>query len=265
MSQNTIITRQDVATEDTWRLEDIFATDQEATLAMATTKEQITKLLQFKGRLLASAETLYEALQAQDQLSLIVGKIYVYSHMRLHQDGGNSFYQDLASRAENLMIEAGSATSYMLPELKELTTHACDALIAAYAPLELYRRQLYEVIRQQAHILDDASESLLSQFQEIAGAPSNIYAMFNNADIKFPAVKDAKGNDYQLTQGRFVQLLESQDRVLRKNAFDGLYTTYAQYRNTIATTFAANVKQYDLFAKLRHFKSPLVGALDSNN
>lgn len=265
MSQNTIITRQDVPVEDTWRLEDIFATDQDVTLAITNAKAQITNLLQFKGHLLNDAQTLYNALQAQDQLSLVVGKIYVYSHMRLHQDGGNSFYQDLASRAENLMIEAGSATSYMLPELKSMTHSQLDTLITSYEPLALYTRQLQEVIRQQAHILDDASESLLSQFQEIAGAPSNIYAMFNNADVKFPMVKDSKGNAFQLTQGRFVQLLESQDRVLRENAFEALYDTYNQYRNTIATTFAANVKQYDLFAKLRHFKSPLVGALDSNN
>ncbi|MGL4345934.1 MAG: oligoendopeptidase F [Cellulosilyticaceae bacterium] len=265
MSKNTVVQRKDVLLEDTWRLEDIFETDAKVNETMTLIKTKIGEMSQFKGKLLSSGSLLFDALTAEDQLSILLGKVYVYSHMRLHQDGGNSFYQDLASRTETLMIEAGSQTSYMLPELKALTTEMLESFMHAFPKLEIYRRQLLEILRQKEHILDDASESLLSQFQEIAGAPSNIYSMFNNADITFPSIKDEAGDEVRLTQGRYIQFLESQDRRVRQDAFEALYSTYAQYRNTIASIFSSNIKQFDLFAKIRGFESPLVAALDSNN
>jgi oligoendopeptidase F len=36
-------------------------------------------------------------------------------------------------------------------------------------------------------------EGLLADAGEIAEAPGNIFSMFNNADIKFPKIKDENG------------------------------------------------------------------------
>ena len=41
----------------------------------------------------------------------------------------------------------------------------------------------------------------------------------NNADIKFPYIKDENGNEVELTKGRYLQFMENNDRNVRKDAF----------------------------------------------
>lgn len=262
---STLMKRNEVALEDTWRLEDLFETDELVKAGIKETKELLSDFKVYEGRLTSSAQVLYEALQKSDEISKRVEKIYVYSHMRLHQDGSNSFYQDLATQSEKLMVDFQTALSFVSPELSTLTTEDLAQLIAAYEPLQLYKRNLEEILRQKEHILDAKMEDVLSQFREIANAPSNLYAMFNNADMRFPIIEDSQGKPIQITHGNFIDLLEGHDRRVREDAFKGVYSTYAQFKNTLGTNFAANVTQYSLFSKFRNFKSPLHAALDANN
>ena len=262
---STLIKRNDVALEDTWCLEDLFETDDLVKAGIKEARELLNDFKVYEGQLTSSAKVLYEALQKSDEISKRVEKIYVYSHMRLHQDGSNSFYQDLATQSEKLLVDFQTALSFVSPELSTLTENDLEKLIASYEPLKLYKRNLEEILRQKEHILDSKMEDVLSQFKEIATAPSNLYAMFNNADIQFPIIQNSQDQPIQITHGNFIDLLEGHDRRVREEAFKGVYTTYSNFKNTLGSNFAANVTQYSLFAKLRNFKSSLHAALDANN
>ena len=108
-------------------------------------------------------------------------------------------------------------------------------------------------------------EELLAEVGEVAEAPSQIFSMFDNADIKFPEIEDEDGEMVKISHGRFGQLLESKDRRVRKEAFEGVYATYNNFRNTLATTYSSNVKQESFFAKARKYDSTLDKALDGGN
>ena len=58
--------------------------------------------------------------------------------------------------------------------------------------------------------------------------------------------------------------MQSYDRVLRKSAFDSLYSVYGQFRNTSAATLSAQLKQLLFFANVRKYPSTLDAALDGN-
>ncbi|MDV2887794.1 oligoendopeptidase F, partial [Alkalihalophilus pseudofirmus] len=91
------------------RLEDIFATDEEWEKEYQEVKGLIPAIKEFEGKLSESADTLYKALQFEDQLLERIGKLYTYSHMRYDQDSTNSFYQGLDDRMKNLYSQAASA------------------------------------------------------------------------------------------------------------------------------------------------------------
>ena len=114
---NTLPARTDIAVEDTWKLEDIFATDEAWESAYKEVKEDLTKAGQFQGKLGESADVLYDALQFQDAVLEKLGKVYAYSHMRYDQDTTNSLYQGIDDRAKNLYAQASSAFAYIVPEL----------------------------------------------------------------------------------------------------------------------------------------------------
>ncbi len=264
MSKN-LPKRNEVPEKDTWKLEDIFATDALFSETLARIKEEIPPCKSYEGNLLHSGNVLFEFLKVQDHLAQEVNKLYVYSHMRLHQDGQNALYQDFANQTELLSVQLSEALAFVQPELSGLTPDKLQTLCEEAPALTLYTRYLQEILRQKMHILDSKTESLLAKVSELADAPHNIFAMFNNVDLSFPLIKDDKGEEVRLTHGTYIPFLESRNREVRKGAFNALYETYSHYKNMLATTFAANVKQYGLFSSVRGFETPLHYALSANN
>lgn len=257
--------RDEVKIEDTWKLEDIFPTDKEFEEQLNKVKSLMGAFKSYEGRLTLSSASLFEFLTKQDEISELSGKLYVYAHMRLHQNGGNAYYQDFASKTEVLSTELSASLSFANSELSALTDETLLALLTQKPELQLYERYLREILRQKEHILDSKTEHLLARVQEIANAPQNVFSMFNNVDMKFPIIKDEKGESIRLTHGTYIKYLENKEVSVRQSAFTGMYETYSSYRNTLATTFAANIKQYGLFSSVRGFESPLHYALSENN
>ena len=66
--------------------------------------------------------------------------------------------------------------------------------------------------------------------------------MMNDADLKFPIVRDAEGSELRLTHGNYIKLLESPDRTVRRDAFKGMYSVYGQFKNTFASILDTAVK-----------------------
>ncbi|NOX14358.1 oligoendopeptidase F, partial [Shigella sonnei] len=84
---------------------------------------------------------------------------------------------------------------------------------------------------------------------EIFGAAADTFSVLNNADLEFPVIEDEKGEKVQLSHGVYGQLLESTDRRVRKDAFEGLYKVYQQFARTFASTLSTNVKRHNYAAK----------------
>lgn len=87
--------RSEIKVEDTWRLEDIFETDEAWEKEFQAVKALVPEMEQYRGKLGESADMLFKALQQQDELTMRVSKLYTYAHMRYDQDTTNSFYQGL--------------------------------------------------------------------------------------------------------------------------------------------------------------------------
>lgn len=257
--------RQDVKIEDTWKLEDLFETDLLFENTLSETKKLLDKFNPYEGKLTSNPHTLLTFLKLQDTFGEALGKLYVYAHMRLHQDGSNAYYQDLASQSEDLSVAASEALAFSGPELTQLTAAQLDTFFKELPELRHYERYLNEILRQKTHILTSEMEAVLARVGELGTMPQNTFSMLNNVDMKFPTVENAKGETVRLTHGNYIPLMESQNRSVREAAFTALYNTYTSYKNTISTLFAANIKQYGFFSSMRHFETPLHSALSENN
>ena len=257
--------RQDVKIEDTWKLEDLFETDLLFENTLSETKKLLDKFNPYEGKLTSNPHTLLTFLKLQDTFGEALGKLYVYAHMRLHQDGSNAYYQDLASQSEDLSVAASEALAFSGPELTQLTAAQLDTFFKELPELRHYERYLNEILRQKTHILTSEMEAVLARVGELGTMPQNTFSMLNNVDMKFPTVENAKGETVRLTHGNYIPLMESQNRSVRESAFTALYNTYTSYKNTISTLFAANIKQYGFFSSMRHFETPLHSALSENN
>ena len=257
--------RKEVAEDLTWRLEDIFSTDEQWEKEYSEVKGLLQKAASFKSTLGESADNLFSALQFQDEISERFGKLYTYSHMRYDQDTTNSYYQGLDSRSKSLAAETASAFSYLVPELLSIDEGKLKQFIQEKEELKLYEHALEEINLQRPHVLSADQEALLAQASEVMNASSNTFGMLNNADLEFPTIKDEQGDEVQITHGRYSRFLESEDQRVRKEAFEKVYKTYGDYRNTFSSTLGGQVKRDNFNAKVRNFKSAREAALSANN
>ncbi|WML51642.1 oligoendopeptidase F [Neobacillus sp. PS3-12] len=257
--------RSEIPVEETWRLEDIFPSDQEWEKEFQDVKNMIPEVKKFEGKLGESADTLYQALDEQNQLLERIGKLYAYSHMRYDQDTTNSFYQGLDDRMKSLYSQAASQLAYIVPEILSIDEGKINEFLKQKSELQLYKHALEELNLQRPHVLSAEMEALLAEAGEIMNASSNTFGMLNNADLQFPTIKDENGNDVEVTHGRYSRFLESADQSIRHDAFKAVYDTYGKFRNTFASTISGNVKKDNFNARVRKYSSARQAALAGNN
>ncbi|WNC17312.1 oligoendopeptidase F [Brevibacillus brevis] len=257
----TLPKRSEVPAEYKWRLEDIYSTDADWEKDVEKAKQLADQIAGLKGKIGSSGKELLDALTLQDELLKTMDQVYVYARMRRDEDNANSTYQGLTDRASSLSTQVYGAISYIQPEILEIPTEELEKWLKEVPGLDHYRILLEEITRFKPHTLTSEEEALLANISELASAPSKIYGMLNNADMKFPMITDENGEEVELTKGRYTQFMESKDRRVRKEAFEGLYATYGKFRNTIAASLTSAIKGDVFYARTRKYPSALYAAL----
>lgn len=263
--KQTIPVRADADPKYTWALEDIYPSDEAWDAAYAEAQNFSRQISAFRGRLGSSARTLLEFLQLGETISVAFDSLYGYAQRRSDEDTAVSKYQGMSSKAISLMVAVDAAGSFETPELLAIPDEKLEQFYQELPELTVYRTYLDNLRRKRAHILSDAEEKLLAAAGEISQSPDTIYSMFADADLKFPPAVDSAGNEHELTHGSYIPLMHSTDRVLRKSAFQSLYSMYGKFRNTAAAILTAQVKQLKFHADARRYPSTLHMSLDSSN
>ncbi|WP_100404839.1 oligoendopeptidase F [Bacillus solitudinis] len=264
MSKN-LPKRQDIPVERTWDLEAIFPTNADWEKEFQMIRELIPELAPFKGKLGQSADMLFKALEKNNEITERLGRLYTYAHMRYDQDTTHSYYQGINDRAASLASQVGQAASFIIPELLSIEENLIVHFLKQHEGLRLYKHMFDELNVERNHVLSEAEEAILAQASEGMSSPSNTFGMLNNADLKFPVIKDEQGEDIEVTHGRFIRFLESEDRRVREEAFKAVYATYDKYKNTFASTLSGQVKRDLFYSNVRKYKSAREAALSKNH
>ena len=261
---NKILKRSEIPVEHTWATEDLYPSD-------AAWEEDLVKMME-EGQVCASyagklntAQGLYDFLYTDEMAGERIGRLANYAMRKGDEDTRNPVYQAMNGKFRGSMVKIAAACSFATPEIMAIEDADLERFYAEKPELERYRRYLTNVRRMREHTLSAAEERLLASAAEVTGAPSNIYSMFANADIKFDDAVDSEGKTYPVRQGTFVSLEENPDRVLRKSAYDSLYGSFNDYKNTAAGLLNAQNKQLKFMAEARKYNSAFEAALNRTN
>lgn len=264
-NEHKILTRDEVSEEETWRLEDIFVSDEAWDKEYRKIEEMVREGEQYKGKLGDGARPLFEALTYRDKLAERLRRLYTYAHLKTDQDTTNGFYQAMDGRIKSLIVKVSTALSYFTPELLSIDEAKLNATIESHEGLRLYKQEFEELNAERAHVLSHEQEELLAQLSEVTGNSAETFSMLNNADLTFGLVKDEEGNEIQLTHGRYSRFLESKDAKVREGAFKEMYAKYGEFKNTFASTLSGNVKAHNVKARIRKYDSARDAALSGNH
>ena len=248
----------------TWAIGDLFPSDEAWQSALEEAKKFLPRIRALEGHLGESGETLLSSMELGDEMSVALMDLIEYAARKGDEDTRVAKYQDMMAQLNALLVEINTASAYEDNEILAIPDETLEGFYEAVPALALYRRKLEQVRRRRAHILSPAEETLLASAGEFSESPDTIFSMLNDADMTFPDAVDSEGNPHPVTHGSFIPLMYSQDRALRKSAFESLYSVYRQFRNTSAAVLSAQAKQLLFFSRARKYPSALAAALDEN-
>ena len=260
-----IPTRAELAKEDTWATEDLYPSDEAWEAELASMEKAKEVFASYAGRLCESAQTLYEYLHYEEEFGETFSRLANYCMRKADEDTRNATYQAMRGKFMSLAVAMGAVRSFETPEIMAISDETLEQFYKDCPALERYRRALTNERRMKDHTLSPAEEKLLAASGEMGGAPQNIYGSFANADIIFADAVDSQGNKYPLRQGNFVSYEESPDRELRKSAYESLYDSFNNYKNTAAGLLNAQNKQLKFYAEARKYPNAFERALDRTN
>lgn len=246
--------RSEISEQYKWNLGDLIPS-KEALEALAEECVELTGHYgEFRGTLGNSEEDLFRYLSFDERLDEKLSRLYAYAQQKSDEDTSVGENQALVSRVQTMIRKAMAASSFAEPEILGIPDEKMKEFLKSDC-LSLYRKQLERLLSKKEHMLSAPEEQILARSMEATQGASSIFKLFNNADVKFPVIKDENGNDVEVTHGRFNMLMESRDRSVREAAFYAYYSVYRQFANTVAATFESHILQSCFYAGVRKYPS----------
>ena len=264
MEENRLLKRSEVPQENTWKLEDIFASDDEWFKEYESLKEIPGRAAEFAGKISKDPACLLEYMKLQDEIGIRLGSLYTYASCRSDEDTANNYYQDMSGKARSVMVGIMGAAAFSGPEIMSIPDDVMENFYREQPELETYRRSIYGIRRMKEHMLSPETERVLALSGEMSGAAGNISGVLRDAEMRFPDLTDSEGNTIQLTEDNLPFLLENPDVNFRRDAFQTYYKRFSEFKNTFAATLDAQFKQLLFYTRVRNYEDTLSAALDEN-
>ncbi|CEO27154.1 oligoendopeptidase F [Paraclostridium sordellii] len=243
-----------------WNIDTMYQSNESIKDDIDKVNSIIEELKSYKGKISSSKENLYKVLSNSEKVSRILQNLYVYTHMKQHEDTRNNENQARATKAEMLSTELSMATSYIVPEIIAMDENKLKEYLED-EKLSFYKKYVDEILRDKPHTLTEKEEEILAGVSDLSTVPENVYEMFSFADLKFPEIKGEDGKDIRITHGNYSTFLKSKDSRVRKDAFEAVYSTYEDYKNTFASTLYGGIKSEIFYSKMRNYKSAIESSL----
>ena len=256
--------RKDIDKSLKWDTEKIYKTDDDFYKDVEEVKNLIEKTKTYKGRILESADSLYDFLKTDEKLERKFSKLGVYASLKSDEDTRVAKYQEMTKIADNLFASLAQELSFITPEILSEDYKKVQTYIEEKEELKIYDHYFEDLFRNKDHTLGENEEKIIASFSKLSQNPQNTYMIFSNADLKFPKVKK-DGEEIQITDANFTNLELDPNREFRKEVYEKYYTVYKQFENTAASLLDGEMTANNTIAKLKKFDSARKMSLFANN
>lgn len=262
--ENKIKKREEIPDNFKWDMSDVYRDESLLQKDIDKVKTTISKIAECQN-MCENKESFKESMKLIYETEFLVDKIYFYSNQKYYENLGNPKYQKMSGEAQSLLGEYVAGTSFVTPMLLAQSEEKIMGYVDSDSELEEFRIYLKEMFRQKQHVLSDKEEAILAKTQKFSGGASEIFSVFNNVDLDFPMVLNNQGVETQLSHGNFHTFITSENRKVRKDAFDAMYHTFAKYKNTLAAIYINSLKKDAFYAEVRKYRSSREMFLDDSS
>ncbi len=256
-----IVERADLPDKYKWRLDLIFTGMEEWEANFKEVEDALPGLASRQGTLNKSGADLLAAIEAVEWAQRRLEKGFTFASMTSDQDTRIGVNTANKGRIGSLAVRFSEAASWFEAELLAVSPERLAELVAEEKGLSVYRHFIDNIQRSREHTLTADQEALLAGAGLMARGASQVFGAFDNADLVFGEIEDQDGNMVQLTKARYQKFMKSDNRRVRKDAFNVFLGAYGAMKNTLAANMDANVKNHIFYANARHFEGSMEAAL----
>lgn len=236
----------------TWRVDDIYNTDEECLADCERVKLRLRKLAGYKGKLNNSA-TILQYLKQEEEMEKMLTKIQVYAYMKKSALGATNQTMILNSASQDIGVKAGMATAFASEEISKLENDQLRAMAKDPAFAD-FKRSLEFMIKNKSHIRNDEVEKVISS----VGAFANFDDTFQTlSDIEMPISELVlkNGKKVPLTNSNYSKFIRSEDRQIRRQAYNKLYEAYKRLNITYGNNYINSAKYSNFITQTYNFKT----------
>ena len=205
-------------------------------------------------------KSLYEVINLCMNVSRVLEKLQVYVSLLCDEDTGINKNQELKEEVTNLCSEYTKATYFIDTDILKLDYADIEDLYIKNDKLLEYELYFKEMFRYKDHTLSSKEEKLLADLSLTFGNNYETYELLKDNDLSFPNFV-VDNEEYELNNSNYSLYIESDDREIRKGAFDTLYATYKQYKNVFASLITSNIKEEVSMAKIKKYNSSIEASM----
>jgi oligoendopeptidase F len=257
--------RAEVPTEYTADVSSIFPSEQAWEQAYEAVIRELPGLERFRGHLGDSPEMLLEWLHSLESIFQGASHLYVYASLLHNADMGDQMARGRNDQAEGLFARVMAATSFSDPEILAIGGDTLTRWGQQNEGLAVYAHFFDQLERRQQHVRSSEVEEVLGLVTDPFMTASSIHGTLADADLTFRPAQTSTGDAIEISQGTIDALLADPDREVRRTAWDHYSEAYLAFKNTMATSLSAGVKQDVFNARVRRYPSSLDASLSANN
>jgi len=257
----TLPKRSDVAREQTWAVETVFASNADWEAGFSAAQDRLPGLEAYKGNLTESAASLLAGLKLRDEVARDAYKIDLYASMRVAEDATNAESLALLDRAQGLAAAAAAAASYIEPEILALERGTLDGFVKEEAELGEYAHYLERLQKRREHVRSSEVEEVLAMAGEPLGSSYAVFTALADADLKLGTIQDESGAEIELGQGNLGMFTHSPSRAVRQAAWETSADAFLSMKNTFGANYAGAVKRDVFDARVHRYESSLAASL----
>ena len=229
--------------------------------------EKLTKEVpKYKGQIKNNSEKFVELELLMEKIARLLDRLYLYPYMLKDLDSTDEMTSIKMQEIEMIYTKFGTETAWIAPEMLEIPEETMNEWIKKHPELEERRFGLSEMYRLRKHVLSEDKEQLLSHFSQFMGSSSDIYGELSISDIKWNTVKLSTGEELAISNGVYSKIISTnRNQEDRKLAFEALYKSYENSKNTFAAIYRAIIQQNVASCNARNYDSCLDRALENKN
>ena len=244
-----------------WDLTKIYETESCFEKEFEEIKTRITEFSKYEKTMDENAANFYHTLNEYYNISRILEKLYVYTHLKFDENTSDNTSQSQNIKVGNLYDEWNKVSFFVTPTILKKDYQEIETYYQEEPKLLEYEIILKREFRYKDHTLTDAEEKLLSSMTKVFNNSYQTYELLKDSDLTFGKILDEQDQEVELTGSNYSIYIESTNRRVRMDAFNTLYKTYKQFINTFASTLSGAINENRTIAKIKKFNSTIEWSL----